>query len=350
MRYIQFVNNGEMEVHAGLLILPASYGAETGSYWIGEQGGIKVTGPRTFEGPVRCEGLLNFIGQYAFHIKDTFDIKGEFRPQGYNWVFFEAGSTPLLDSCMVSVGDHLVFNTGKKVAIDSLRTTYSGAGIATNDTLVIKKYADLTGGTMGGGTGVVIFDGDAEVYVSLGSHTTSNSFQGRIDNYGTFHWKEGTIKLMYKSSIGVAVFNNYGLFLDEINGPYGINKNQGYDNPFFNNYGIYKKKSAFPSGFGSINVVNKETGVITGEGSISFSLPMKNTGSVSPGDSVGFLSLTGEYVPDSASSVNIDIGGTAADTAFDRLEIVGDAGLTGTLNINLLDGYIPGEGEVYEVM
>jgi hypothetical protein len=97
VRYTQFVNKGEVKIYDGSLLLSAAYGAESGSYWIGKQGNLKVTGPRTFEGAVRCEGLLNFYGQYSFHIKDTFDIKGEFKPEGYSWVYFDAGSTPLLD-------------------------------------------------------------------------------------------------------------------------------------------------------------------------------------------------------------------------------------------------------------
>ncbi len=49
---------------------------------------------------------------------------------------------------MISVGDHIVFNTGKMVNIDSLKTIYSGVVVTTKDSLVIKKYADLTGGTL----------------------------------------------------------------------------------------------------------------------------------------------------------------------------------------------------------
>lgn len=348
VRFTGFTNTGTVDVEIGQLRLPASYQPETGSYLVGKQGVLKITGPRTFEGPVHCDGLLNLTSQYTFHIKDTFDIKGEFRPDGTNWAIFDEGSTPLLDSCMVSVGNHLVFSTGKKVIIDSLKTTYAGAGVACNDSVVIRKYADFKGGLIGGATGVLIFDEGAEINFSLKQNVVSNEFQGQVDNYGTIHWREGFLIFQYVNNVKTPEFNNYGLFIDEITKSCGIY--QRYVTPCFNNYGIYQKKSSFPTSFSNVLFKNKKTGVIKGEGNLVFNIPIENMGTVSPGDSVGVLSLTGEYLSDSVSSVNIDIGGNVADTLYDRLEIDGSATLKGTLNINLSDDYIPDEGEVFKIM
>jgi len=43
------------------------------------------------------------------------------------------------------------FITGEKVIIDSGRSIYVGSGLVTNDSLVIRKYADFTGGIIGRG-------------------------------------------------------------------------------------------------------------------------------------------------------------------------------------------------------
>ncbi len=349
VRIPQFVNRGEVKVNAGTLILPASYTTEeTGSYWVDKGAHLKVWGPRTFAGPVHCDGLLSFTGQYTFHIKDTFDIKGEFKPEGYSWVYFDAGSTPRLDSCMVTIGNHVVFSTGKKVVIDSLRTTNSGSGVKTYDSLIIRKYADFnTAGWIGDGTGSINFDKDANINVS-GKIT----FLGQINNYGNIFWNSGDITLYYRYDGNYTMINNYGLFIDKTDVPSSVKMptGNGTEVRHFNNYGTYLKKDLSSTLFANgISFINKETGVLKGIGTITFEGPVENPGIVSPGDSVGTLHLTVDYPSDSTTVLNIDLDGADRDE-YDLLDIDGAATLRGTLNIKLLHNYIPEEGEIFEIM
>ncbi len=346
---VQFINFGEVTVNAGKLILPAGYiTEENGSYRVDKGAHLRVGGPRTFAGPVHCDGLLSFTGQYTFHIKDTFDIKGEFKPEGWSWVIFDAGSTPLLDSCMVTIGNNVVFSTGKKVVIDSLRILSSGAGVTTYDSLIIRKYADFNNRAwIGDGTGSINFDKDANINVS-GNIT----FLGQINNYGNIFWNSGDITLYYKNDGNFTMINNYGLFIDKTGVPSSVKMPTGNGTVVrhFNNYGTYFKKVLSSTLFSNgISFINKETGVLKGIGTITFEGPVENSGIVSPGDSVGTLHLTADYPSDSTTVLNIDLDGADRDE-YDLLDIDGAATLKGTLNINLLHNYIPDEGEIFEIM
>ncbi len=346
---VQFINYGEVTVNAGTLILPAGYiSEENGSYQVDKGAHLRVWGPRTFAGPVHCDGLLSFTGQYTFHIKDTFDIKGEFKPEGYSWVYFDAGSTPLLDSCMVTIGNHVVFSTGKKEVIDSLRILSSGAGVTTYDSLIIRKYADFNNRAwIGDGTGSINFDKDANINVS-GDIT----FLGQINNYGNIFWNSGDITLYYKNDGNFTMINNYGLFIDNTGVPSSVKMPTGNGTVVrhFNNYGTYYKKDLSSTLFANgISFINKETGVLKGIGTITFEGPVENPGIVSPGDSVGILNLTADYPSDSTTVLNIDIDGADRDE-YDLLNIDGAATLKGTLNINLLHNYLPEEGEIFEIL
>lgn len=346
-RFTQFVNSGEVIVNAGSLNLSGSQTEETGSFIVGEQAYLNLGSPRVLSGPVRSEGILEFGGQYVVSVNGIFDIKGECISNAYGHLYFNPGSTLLLDSSMISVGGAIIFNTGKKEMIDSVRFIYRSSFV-TNDSLVIRKYANFTKGWIGNNKGVIIFDKEANINVSGG-----NIFLGQINNYGNIYWNEGDITLYDDHSGDPTMINNYGFFIDktDVSSNIKMATGNGTSIRYFNNYGTYLKKNLISTVFfNGVSFTNKENGILKGKGRITFANAIVNSGIVSPGDSVGVLNLELDYPSEPTSSVNIDIGGVVADTQYDRLAIDGNATLKGTLNIQLLDGYIPDEGEVFEVM
>jgi len=48
--------------------------------------------------------------------------------------------------------------------------------------------------------------------------------------------------------------------------------------------------------------------------------------------------------------LNIEIGGSQAGTDFDQLVVTGRAMLDGTLNVMLINGFIPNPGSSFEIM
>ena len=61
-------------------------------------------------------------------------------------------------------------------------------------------------------------------------------------------------------------------------------------------------------------------------------------GIVAPGDSPGFLSITGNYTQGAAATLGIGLAGTA-NGEYDRLLVAGALDVSGALDIQLLDGF-----------
>ena len=83
---------------------------------------------------------------------------------------------------------------------------------------------------------------------------------------------------------------------------------------------------------------------------MNFTYGLSNEGSVSPGDSLGTLNLSVNYPTTLTSDLNIEIGGTTVDSLYDQLNITGTATLGGTLNISLVNSFIPALGDTFEIL
>ena len=55
----------------------------------------------------------------------------------------------------------------------------------------------------------------------------------------------------------------------------------------------------------------------------------------------GLLAISGSYTQTAAGSLNVEVGGTTAGTQSDKLSVSGAANLGGSLNVGLLNGYVP---------
>ena len=88
------------------------------------------------------------------------------------------------------------------------------------------------------------------------------------------------------------------------------------------------------------------SGVLNGSGKIGGDLANENGGTVAPGNSPGTLTVDGNYTQGATGTLAIEI----AETAFDRLVVNGQANLAGTLDVTLLDGYVPSDGATFDIL
>jgi hypothetical protein len=100
-----------------------------------------------------------------------------------------------------------------------------------------------------------------------------------------------------------------------------------------------------------VNQSFTSTGTISGGGTLE--LPstkvLTNSGQVDPGASAGMLTIGSHYTQTASGALNIELGGS--DTGrFDKLVITGTATLAGTLEVTLINGFIPDAGQTFEVM
>jgi hypothetical protein len=93
--------------------------------------------------------------------------------------------------------------------------------------------------------------------------------------------------------------------------------------------------------------VSLNGGLLTGGGTINGSVV--NAAELRPGDSPGVLTINGNYTQTADGVLDIEIGGPAAGQ-YDRLVINGTAALAGTLNVVILNGYVPDPGTAFQVL
>jgi hypothetical protein len=78
-----------------------------------------------------------------------------------------------------------------------------------------------------------------------------------------------------------------------------------------------------------------------------------NSGTLNIGDktlTAGTETVTGIYTQNSAGALDIDVGGTSAGTSLDQLTVSGAASLNGTLNLDLINGFIPTIGSTFDIL
>lgn len=94
-------------------------------------------------------------------------------------------------------------------------------------------------------------------------------------------------------------------------------------------------------------------GDLVGSGTVAGSL-VERGGRVLPGGmgQAGVLTINGTYTQTAAGALGLDLGGTAAGE-FDRLVVNGTAGaasLAGTVNLSLINGFVPAVGNSFPVL
>jgi hypothetical protein len=73
-------------------------------------------------------------------------------------------------------------------------------------------------------------------------------------------------------------------------------------------------------------------------------------GTLAPGHSAGSTNIDGDYRQTTDASLHIELGGTTAGTEFDTLEISGAVALAGTLDVSLIDSFMPSPGDEFQFL
>ncbi len=90
-------------------------------------------------------------------------------------------------------------------------------------------------------------------------------------------------------------------------------------------------------------------GVATGSGATTANI-VNTGGIVRPGNTPGLLSITGSYSQSDAGVLEIELAGLVPGSEHDALEITGSATLGGTLDVRLIDGFVPQAGDSFVIL
>ncbi len=97
--------------------------------------------------------------------------------------------------------------------------------------------------------------------------------------------------------------------------------------------------------------LNLDPGELTGPGTFNFAgVNFQNSGTVSPGASPGTLNFTGNFNQSAAGRLNIELGGLAPGSEYDRFAVSGTATLDGLLSVALVNEFMPALSNSFTVL
>jgi len=103
---------------------------------------------------------------------------------------------------------------------------------------------------------------------------------------------------------------------------------------------------------GTLNAANGlemvAAGLLKGTGAVNANVI--NKAGVAPGASAGTLNINGDFTQDPVGTLFIELGGLAAGTDYDVLDISGNALLGGTLDVSLIGGFNPTLGDSFDIL
>jgi hypothetical protein len=352
------VPDGYLFTNIGLLNLSAEFGPQNITADLDNQGTVNVGRTTAFNktnGLYSNNGSITVSGAGGINLSDGADFSqdgGTLDLQGTTEMTVSAGST-------------FTFNGGD----------ITGTGVVglTNADLVIGPGSTGTGQFRFRGANSTL-TGDIAPNQSLLLQATGTggiavvTTTGSVTNAGEIRTDAGCCagpNTTLAVPVGFVLTNTGSIYLEGSVGSRFITAdffNQGFllvDRPsFFNNpTGAYVNQGTISiqpgdslTATGSF-LINTGSGTITGSGTLNVAgVSFSQEGVLSPGDSVGTLTVTGTYNQILSGELQIEIGGTAPGTEHDRLQVNGTANLGGTLDITLIDDYELEPGQEYVIL
>jgi len=377
-----FANNGTVTINSGGINLVRG-GNHAGDF-VGAEQTVLAIGHSSWPGQT-----FSFTANSQIQVPiilvnggPVVNIAGDFTPglvsltpnESYLSIFsgttFNLTTTSVLMPYKVSVSSAIL--NLPDTPLDVAELTINGTLYNPNNLKIMEKL-QLTSYTLTG-TGDIEVDSFASTF-QLGGGTISGK---TIYNPITVNWLSGNIILADGS-----VFHNSGTFNAKgnttmtgtaaesfINNGFFIKYTAGttttMDIPFTNNgtVDIVAGNLIFLKGMdnGENAVINLGDGTLNpgdtlnlasddsliGSGTLAANLV--NAGTVSPGNSAGGITVQGDYTQESTGVLEIQLGGTTAGTGYDQLTVTGTSTMAGTLNVSLINGFVPQVGDSFTIL
>src|SRR5260221_5619130 len=183
--------------------------------------------------------------------------------------------------------------------------------VQTGALLEIVNYDDTIGSLEG--------DGDLNLFgaeLTIGKDNTSTTYNGFIDGFGD----------IVKIGTGTLTLTGNSTYSGNVN----IDEGKLIVNGDMNG-----------------NTVLLEGGILGGNGTVGN--VFSNSGVISPGNSPGIITVSGDLILNSLTTTDIEINGTTAGTQYDQIDVTGNADL-GDSNLNVILGYTPTVGDSFTIL
>lgn len=101
---------------------------------------------------------------------------------------------------------------------------------------------------------------------------------------------------------------------------------------------------------GDTGVIIFQQSILTGGGGTILGNTIENRGVISPGDSIGEMTLGGNFLQTSTGTLRIELGGLTQGIDYDHLIVTNQAFLDGTLAVSMFGDFQLGYNQVFDVL
>ncbi len=326
---VPLYNDGVVEVRTGTLRLESEAGTSTGAFIMNSGGVLEIAAHTFAEGvSVVSDGTDGFVR--VAESGGRLDLLAGAAPSIPNlWMAPESavrgsGDLDVTTSFLWFGG---FFETAGTVTLSGATGITGSAGKGTTSSLVVNTGAvTWIDGEIGLGLGTLDNHGLFDAF------TDADITGGTFNNLGTFTKADSSGETV------VGVFNNIG---------------QVYARSGRLSFGVYTQtdgETVLEGGdIGSGEPLRFLGGALTGSGTVFGTLEIDG-GEVAPGLSPGTVTVTGNYMQTAAGTLDIQIGGPLPGSDYDQLIAPGIAILDGTMNVSLIDDFVPDPGDEFEVL
>lgn len=285
----------------------------------GQNNGASFTNQSTIQGAgtISPTSNNNFINQHIVSATQNLTINGNFSNAGTLKV--SKGKTLYIEGGMFTNFSGSTLTGGKYMVSGQL--AFDGASITTN----------AAGITLTGASARITNQSSVNALPTLSTNASAGSF--------TVTGGQQFVTTLSGN------FSNAGKMTVGKNSVFKVFCNASFSCPYTQTAGMTTVDGTLTDAFG----VNINGGKLFGTGTIAASVV--STGSVTAGDTLtkaGTLSPS-TYTQNSKGSLNIQIGGTAAGT-YSVLAVANGASLNGTLNVKLINGFVPAIGDAFTIL
>ncbi|MFO0979550.1 MAG: hypothetical protein U0996_24325, partial [Planctomycetaceae bacterium] len=291
-------------------------------------------------------------GFFTYNATTTISGQPVTVPSTKGVTFDPNGGTTTVSATLNVAGSITTTNTGVLSSTGTLNNTGvitvgSGTTLNASGTVTQSTTSTLTGGTWIT-SGTISFPAGAPNITTLGpsASVTYSGATSSFPKFATVQDIQGTFNIINRTFTGSAAGTivNSGTFTID-----GGTFAQTTARPLTQTSGAITLANS-ASIASSISSVTINGGTLSGTGTIS-SASVVNSGTIQPGSSPGILNITGNYTQGAAGVLNIEVGGTSAVTPdFDQILISGTATLGGTLNVSLINGFVPNKSDNFRFM
>lgn len=280
----------------------------------------------------------------------TWNLMGGNYSMVENTEFIFGGTLNLSGTLTGSPAGDFVFASADVVVESEATLNIQGTGVQWSSSDI------MGGGTLTiaeSGLMQIVYGGSARILTNnttIVNNGTVEASYGFVIQDGAVFQNNGLLNILDNTQFSgggspEGVFENYGSLIKS--------GGDGNSNWQTNLQTINFENGIIDAAYGTLRfytLTNNQGGIIQGNATFYAPSIFQDYGIVSPGSSPGILNWKINYQPTGSSILDIEIGGLTPGDEHDQLVVNGYAGVDGTLQVTLTNGFIPQAGDSFVII